>query len=652
MLVTQIITRLTYSNVTNPYPPLRHRLLLLLLIVCSCAPAQTVFQQQSFESTPPPAPVAVLPFTTNVALFNDGEDIFDIVDTLDGIGPDDGTMFFGGQDVDNPRTAAENGLGILTFDAGQICQFTSARFVWRYNAQGFESVDDLSYELVIDGVAAGPVEFFAGGTGGVSTSGWQTASVAIPGTATTAVLRLIIDQNGPDQVGFDNVRLTATGTGGSCNAVCGVDPLDRADLTLLCSTFTSDDDTDALTAELDYGGNEPSTTVSIDNGATVGGDSPATVADGTIALAGLTEGQTYTVTISGGDCTGAAERSLTFTVPADFCNPSALVINEVLADPFPSVDANGDGTVDGADDEFVELLNTDSDDLDVSGFTVEEGSGVFYTFPANSIIPAGGLFTIFASGPVSRPECGGAADVAPGFTGIGLNNTGDVVVVRDAQGAVVAQMSYGPEGGNDESLALSPDGNLGGGYVGSTTIAGAPASPCATNASPALPVDLTHFGATDRGKTVEIAWATAREENSSHFIVERAGAGGAFVAVGQLASGPGEYRLVDEAPLGGTSYYRLRQVDRDGAQALYGPVSLVRAGAGGLVYPNPVRETLYLSTPPGPAGRAELLSASGQRLRSWSGTERELAVGDLPAGVYLLRLRTAAGVQLVRVVRE
>ena len=48
--------------------------------------------------------------------------------------------------------------------------------------------------------------------------------------------------------------------------------------------------------------------------------------------------------------------------------------NEVLADPDTSVgDANGDGSVSGSDDEFVELYNASGADLDISGYTLEHG---------------------------------------------------------------------------------------------------------------------------------------------------------------------------------------------------------------------------------------------------------------------------------------
>ncbi|GAB3914465.1 hypothetical protein GCM10028803_59980 [Larkinella knui] len=87
--------------------------------------------------------------------------------------------------------------------------------------------------------------------------------------------------------------------------------------------------------------------------------------------------------------------------------------------------------------------------------------------------------------------------------------------------------------------------------------------------APALPVRLASFS----GKRVEnqllLGWQTTFESNSAYFVVERSTDAQAFEAIGRVTSrGFSEsmqaYGFTDEAPLKGTNYYRLRQVDRDG----------------------------------------------------------------------------------------
>ncbi|MET4076455.1 T9SS type A sorting domain-containing protein [Hymenobacter sp. UYCo722] len=111
-----------------------------------------------------------------------------------------------------------------------------------------------------------------------------------------------------------------------------------------------------------------------------------------------------------------------------------------------------------------------------------------------------------------------------------------------------------------------------------------------------LPVTLITFSATRQGAAVQVAWATASEKSSAYFAVERSADGRAFSEIARVealgsSTARHDYGTLDGLPLGGTSYYRLRQVDKDGTTA-YSNVATVRfdgkVGAPALVaYPNP-----------------------------------------------------------------
>ncbi|PHN02608.1 YCF48-related protein [Flavilitoribacter nigricans] len=77
------------------------------------------------------------------------------------------------------------------------------------------------------------------------------------------------------------------------------------------------------------------------------------------------------------------------------------------------------------------------------------------------------------------------------------------------------------------------------------------------------------------------------------------------------------------------------------------PVGTVR------VFPNPVRDLLNLRDLPGFSGRLSLHSLNGQFIRSVEWTpEMPVFVGDLPAGAYLLQVRSEGGIYQGRFIKQ
>ena len=181
-----------------------------------------------------------------------------------------------------------------------------------------------------------------------------------------------------------------------------------------------------------------------------------------------------------------------------------------------------------------------------------------------------------------------------------------------------------------------------------------------------LPVVLTSFGVRRLAGAgaAEISWATATEQNSASFVVERsANPAEGFVAIGQLAAAGTSavrhaYSLRDAtaATQAGILYYRLRQVDADG-RATLSPVAVLAAApvqAGFTLYPNPAPATaqeVTLGTGTDlPAGyTVSLYSGVGELLSSHAaGGEAGAAAttirtAGLAAGLYHVVLRDGAG---------
>jgi hypothetical protein len=205
---------------------------------------------------------------------------------------------------------------------------------------------------------------------------------------------------------------------------------------------------------------------------------------------GTAEGQS-TIRASAQSITGSA--ILNVTAPT-------VVVNEVLADPPAGSDgdANHDGTRDSAQDEFVELVNSSSAPVDISGWTLRTHSTtsstetVRHTFAATASLPPGETLVIFGGGTFdSNDSLFGCAQVVKASSrGLSLTNGGLTILVRDGSGNLVTQFSYGGanglNGGNAQSLTRSPD--ITGSFVLHSTINGA------RKFSPGLRVDGTPFG--------------------------------------------------------------------------------------------------------------------------------------------------------------
>ena len=163
-------------------------------------------------------------------------------------------------------------------------------------------------------------------------------------------------------------------------------------------------------------------------------------------------------------------------------------------------DSNRDGVRNSDDDEFVELFNSSTAAVDISGIIISDSTSNRFTFPANTLLAAGRAIVVFGGGtpPVNDPAFGGALIFTT--SSLGLGDGGDTITVKlPMAGSDVAidSLAYGT--GNPapapgaQSLTRSPDaaiGSRGGGFVVHTT---------ATNAagrvfSPGTRADGTPFG--------------------------------------------------------------------------------------------------------------------------------------------------------------
>ncbi len=146
--------------------------------------------------------------------------------------------------------------------------------------------------------------------------------------------------------------------------------------------------------------------------------------------------------------------------PSPSPSPTAVIgdvmINEILADVPPYADVNGDGIASTWEDEFVEMVNWTGHTVNLGGCILSDSYADRFTFPQPFYVSPGQAVVVFGGG-TPTGEFGGAlvATVGIGY-GLSLTNGGDTVTLRAGE-EVYDSVTYGEEGGYDESLNRSPE---------------------------------------------------------------------------------------------------------------------------------------------------------------------------------------------------
>jgi hypothetical protein len=135
-----------------------------------------------------------------------------------------------------------------------------------------------------------------------------------------------------------------------------------------------------------------------------------------------------------------------------------------------------------------------------------------------------------------------------------------------------------------------------------------------------LPVELLFFDAKLKDRTVDITWQTASEHNNDYFSIERSQDGINFEVI-TIVPGAGNstdllsYFSKDPNPYEGTSYYRLKQTDYDGAYE-YSPIRVVQlSGEGAIsIFPNPSSNGTVTFSSSNPIGKLTIYAADGKQV--------------------------------------
>jgi Secretion system C-terminal sorting domain len=329
---------------------------------------------------------------------------------------------------------------------------------------------------------------------------------------------------------------------------------------------------------------------------------------------------------------------------------SAQYISEIEYD-VPGADIAGS--------EYVEVYFPDP--INPANFSIiringnASSAGVVYTTPAFATITITTLTT-------GQPGFPGKIGVWTGVADCLQNGANDAVILYNTStSSVVQAIAY--EGNVTVSSTATPAA------IASLVITSVGSDPgtaagvslvdndgdgifsLATTSVGALPIQLINFEAFSESNTVSLNFTTASESDNSHFEIERSTDGRTFNKVGEVkgagtTSQEQRYSFVDEAPVKGTNYYRLKQVNFDGSFE-FSKVVTARFGRSSSISVIPTlvydQINVNLDAQSEEAGQWQIFDLSGREVLNGQ-IEAEQAgfsadLSNLTEGIYMVRVQ-------------
>ena len=222
--------------------------------------------------------------------------------------------------------------------------------------------------------------------------------------------------------------------------------------------------------------------------------------------ADLALGDTYKIRVIGVNSGDPSDDSnATFSI-VEYVGLPRIVINEIMYN-----------SIEGGDNEWIELYNREIIPIDLEGFVIKDNLDThILTIPAGYSIAAGGYFTVSIS--VGTPPLFFTPDF-PASAGWGLNNDSDQVRIYAPGGILVDSVQYSdsspwPEGadGSGPSLELidpSLDNTIGQNWQASAATNGTPGAQNSTFGFQSLTVVSPNGGESwEQGSTHPITWSS------------------------------------------------------------------------------------------------------------------------------------------------
>jgi hypothetical protein len=176
------------------------------------------------------------------------------------------------------------------------------------------------------------------------------------------------------------------------------------------------------------------------------------------------------------------------------------------------------------------------------------------------------------------------------------------------------------------------------------------------------PIELSKFEAKTTKNAVLLTWRTESEKDNDGFNIEHSTNGKDFQTIGQV-KGHGTTvatntytfehkdpsRLLRDVPSVSTHYYRLKQIDFNGASN-YSPVRAVVFGKNSLsIKTTVVHDALDIETAEGTETILSIFNTFGQQVLTHKGQgAQHINVSSLPVGLYIMRSENGAEGRFVK----
>ncbi len=173
------------------------------------------------------------------------------------------------------------------------------------------------------------------------------------------------------------------------------------------------------------------------------------------------------------------------------------------------------------------------------------------------------------------------------------------------------------------------------------------------------PVKMLYFTAVKNNEAVLLNWATAYEQNSSYFLVQRSSDGIHFTTIGKVNAGGNstnfiQYSYTDYSPASGINYYRLVEYDLNGTYENEVIKSVTMDEVMVQIYPNPSQQSFTIVKQSSEEINMVVTDMTGREVYSTTlSNMKEVSFGDfLAKGIYSVKFTTSEKTIVKKIVKE